>query len=432
LNKVSARKYIAFSSLLILIVLGIFIPGFMHQRAQVLAAPSATNVNGPTCPGITPVTKPIATPKLPYKFDFGTGPVATGYTKILPTTAYSSTRGYGFASTSGLSAINRGKPDSLHEDFITSSKPFTFNTDLPNGDYDVTVIMGDAAGTSANTVKAEFGRIALNKVTTAAGQFTQRTFTVNVADEQLNLQFAWTAPKIDGIEIAKASANTVTIFLAGDSTVCDQPPLSDPYVSYGAWGQMLTSYFQPGVAIANYAAAGRTSISFINEGRLNDILNVIKPNDFLFIQFGHNDEHAGSGSYPFTTYEAALQKYIDGARAHKAIPVLVTPVARRSFDSNGNIVDTHGNYPVAMRQLAAAQHVQLIDLTALSMTYFQSLGPVGTESIFFFIKAGVSPDFPNAVSDNTHFQVNGALQVAKLVTGAIKTQNIQPLASYLI
>jgi lysophospholipase L1-like esterase len=413
-----------------LVVLGAFIPGVLHQSGQAVAA-TTPNVNGPTCPGITPVTTPIATPKLPYKFDFGTGPVESGYTKIVPTTAYNATRGYGFADTTGLVAVNRGTPDNLHGDFITSSKPFTFNTDLPNGDYDVTVILGDADGTSATTVKAEFGRIALNKVTTTRGNFVQQTFTVNIADEQLNLQFAWTAAKVDGIEIAKASANTVTIFLAGDSTVCDQPPLSDPYVSYGGWGQMLTPYFKQGVAIANYAAAGRTSISFINEGRLNDILNVIKPNDFLFIQFGHNDEHAGSGSYPFTTYEAALQKYIDGARAHKAIPILVTPVARRSFDSNGNIVDTHGDYPVAMRQLAAAQHVQLIDLTALSMAYFQSLGPIGTESVFFFIAAGVSPDFPNAVADDTHFQVNGALQVAQLVVGAIKTQNIQPLASYL-
>jgi hypothetical protein len=112
--------------------------------------------------------------------------------------------------------------------------------------------------------------------------------------------------------------------------------------------------------------------------------------------------------------------------------VLVTPVARRSFDSNGQIVDTHGDYPVAMRQLAAADNVELIDLTALSMAYFQSLGPTGTKSVFAYFNAGISPDFPNAVADNTHFQVNGAIQVANLVTGAIKSQSIQPLASYLM
>jgi fibronectin type 3 domain-containing protein len=423
----SGRTFLLTFIVAVILLAGGILPG---KDASAAAQAPLVNVNQPTCPGITPVTTPRSTPALPFKFSFGAGPVASGYTQVLPSTAYSAARGYGFASTTNLVSVDRGAPDALHRHFITSSQPFTFNADLPNGNYTVTVISGDNAGSSATTVKAEFGRIALNKVTTTAGQFAQKTFTVNVADEQLNLQFTWTAPKIEVLEIARASA--ITVFLAGDSTVCDQPPLSDPYVSYGGWGQMLTSYFKPGVAVANYAAAGRTSISFINEGRLNDILRVIKPNDYLFIQFGHNDEHAGSGSSPFTTYEAALQKYIDGARVHQAIPVLVTPVARRSFDSHGTIVDTHGQYPVAMRQLAAAQHVQLIDLTALSMAYFQKLGPTGTQSVFFFLPSGVSPDFPDGVADNTHFQVNGAIQVAGLVSGAIKTQQIQPLASYLM
>jgi lysophospholipase L1-like esterase len=429
LYTVQAKKLIAIPFLILLAVIVTLVPVATAPEKYASAASVATNVNIPNCPGITPASSG-ANPTLPYKFDFGSGTAAAGYTKILPTTAYSAARGYGFANTTNLVAVKRNAPDTLRGDFITSSKPFTFNTNLPDGNYNVTVILGDDAGTSATTVKAETGRIVINKATTTAGKFLTQTFTVNVADGQLNLQFTWTDPKVAGLEIAKA--NGVTIFLAGDSTVCDQPPLSDPYLSYAGWGQMLSLYLKPGVAVANYAAAGRTSISFINEGKLNDILKVIKPNDYLFIQFGHNDEHAGSGSYPFTTYEAALQKYIDGARAHQAIPVLVTPVARRSFDSNGNIVDTHGNYPVAMRQLAAADHVQLIDLTALSMTYFQALGPTGTKSVFCYINAGQSPDFPNAVADNTHFQVNGAIQVANLVAKNIKAQNVQPLASFFL
>ena len=423
----NARKLIAIPFLILLAAIFTLVPVTVSQGKHASAASAATNVNQPDCPGITPASSG-ANPTLPYKFDFGSGTAASGYTKVLATTAYSAARGYGFADTTNLVAVSRGVPDTLRGDFITSSKPFTFNADLPDGNYNVTVILGDNAGTSAATIKAEAGRIMLNKATTTAGNFLAQTFTVNVADGQLNLQFTWTTPKVAGLEIAKATG--ATIFLAGDSTVCDQPPLSDPYLSYAGWGQMLSLYLKPGVAVANYAAAGRTSISFINEGRLNDILKVIKPNDYLLIQFGHNDEHAGSGSLPFTTYEAALQQYIDGARAHQAIPILVTPVARRSFDSNGNIVDTHGDYPVAMRQLAAADKVQLIDLTALSMTYFQSLGPTGTKSVFCYINAGVTPDFPNAVADNTHFQVNGAIQVANLVAGAVKSQNIQPLASY--
>lgn len=424
----NARKLFAIPLLGLLAVVLAFIPVTTSQGGHASAAPAATNANQPNCSGITPASSG-ANPTLPYKFDFGSGVAAAGYTKVLPATAYSAARGYGFASTTNLVAVNRGAPDTYHGDFITSSKPFTFNTDLPNGNYNVTVSLGDNAASSAATVKAEFGRLMMNKVTTAAGHFVTQTFTVNVADGQLNLQFTWTSPKVDGLEIAKASG--VTVYMAGDSTVCDQPPLSDPYISYGGWGQALPLYLKPGVAVANYAASGRTSISFIHQNKLNDILKVIQPNDYLFIQFGHNDEHSGSGSSPFTTYKAALQQYIDGARAHKAIPILVTPVARRSFDSQGNIVDTHGNYPVAMRQLAAADNVQLIDLTALSMAYFQKAGPTGTKSLFFFLNAGVSPDFPNGVADNTHFQVNGAIQVANLVAGAIKAQNIQPLASYL-
>ena len=429
-----ARKQRGISFLIMLMIVGtIFIllnPGQGVKAAAGGSSTPAASSNPLNCQLITAGATPVHPPTFPAKFAFGSGPVAAGYTPVLATTAYSASRGYGFADTTNLVSVDRGAPDALHRHFITSSKSFLFNVDVPNGDYTVTVLMGDNAATSANTVKAQCGRVVLNKLTTVKGQFSSQTFTVNVADAQLNLQFAWTAPKVEAVEIDKAPAAT-TIFLAGDSTVCDQQPMSDPYISYGGWGQMLTPYFKPGVAIANYAGSGRSSISFINEGRLDAILKVIKPNDYLFIQFGHNDEHAGSGSSPFTTYKAALQKYIDGARAHHAIPVLVTPVARRSFDSKGNIVDTHGNYPVAMRQLAAADKVQLIDLTALSMAYFQKLGPTGTQSVFFFLNAGVSPDYPNGVKDNTHFQVSGAILVAGLVADAIKSQNIQPLASDL-
>ena len=96
--------------------------------------------------------------------------------------------------------MNRGAPDTFHGDFITSSKPFTFDTNLPDGNYDVTVSLGDNNGSSATTVKAEFGRLVMNKVTTTAGHFVTQTFTVNVADGQLNLQFTWTDPKVDGLE----------------------------------------------------------------------------------------------------------------------------------------------------------------------------------------------------------------------------------------
>jgi len=381
-----------------------------------------------------------------YKFDFGSGPVESSYTPVLPGTAYNASRGYGFASTTGLTASDRGAPDTLRRDFITSSSRFTFNVDVPNGNYNVTVTMGDHIATSATTIKAGYGRIVVDKLTTAAGQFARRTFTVNVRDGQLTLEFSWTAPKINAVQIEEA--NAVTLFLAGDSTVCDQFPMSDPYIGYGGWGQMLTLYFNPGVAIANYANSGESTVSFWNEFYLG-MRDHIKANDYVFVQFGHNDEK----SVDIPTYRQYLKMYIDDVRQRKAIPVLITSVARRKFDDNGklvdthndypavmglaftdpngNPVDTHGDYPAAMRQVAVEQNVALIDLTARSMAYFQSLGIEGTKSVFFFLDPQVSPDYPDGVEDNSHFSVSGAIQVARLVVEEIREKNIQPLASYL-
>ena len=381
-----------------------------------------------------------------YKFGFGSGPVEPGYTPVLPSTAYSSSRGYGFASPTGLASYDRGAPDALRRDLITNSSRFTFKVDVPNGNYNVTVTLGDHIATSATTIKAGDGRIVVDKLITAAGQFAQRAFTVNVRDGQLNLEFSWIAPKINAVQIEMVDA--VTIFLAGDSTVCDQPPMSDPYIGYGVWGQMLTLYFNPRVAIANYANSGESTVSFWNKF-YPGMRNHIQADDYVFIQFGHNDEKG----VDIPTFRRYLKMYIDDARQRKAIPVLITPVARRNFDSSGHLVDTHqdypavmglvftdpdgnpvdthGDYPAAMRQVAVEQNVALIDLTAKSMAYFQSLGVEGTKSIFFFLDPQVSPDYPEGVEDNSHFSVSGAIQVAWLVAEGIRERNIQPLASYL-
>ncbi len=149
----NARKLLAIPFLVILAVLIALIPVATSQGKHASAAPAATNVNQPNCPGITPASSG-ANPTLPYRFDFGSGAAESGYTKILPTTAYSAARGYGFASTANLVAVNRGAPDALRGDFITSSKPFTFNTDLPDGNYNVTVILGDNAWYICNDSKS--------------------------------------------------------------------------------------------------------------------------------------------------------------------------------------------------------------------------------------------------------------------------------------
>ena len=217
---------------------------------------------------------------------------------------------------------------------------------------------------------------------------------------------------------------SISVFLAGDSTVSNYPSKEAPRAG---WGQVINRYFANNVIVKNYAISGRSSKSFIDEGALEQILNKIQPNDYLLIQFGHNDEKQYDSSRytnPDTTYKSYLKQYIDGAREHNAIPVLVTSVARRDFDKNGKIVSTHGTYPQAMKDLGKEENVPVIDLSTISEAYFQSQGLEKTKNIFLHLKQGDSPNYPDGTSDNTHFQENGANEVAKLIINELKKSNI--------
>lgn len=220
----------------------------------------------------------------------------------------------------------------------------------------------------------------------------------------------------------------ITVYLVGDSTVCnydeDQAPRE-------GWGQELANFFTGNVKIDNRAASGRSSKSFIEEGKFSPVKELMKKGDYLFIQFGHNDEKDDSRhTDPYTTFKETLTEYINAARSKGAQPVLITPVARRKFDKNGQIVDTHGSYPAAMIELAKEEDVPYIDLCSKSMALFNKLGPEGTLNIFLHLDAGVSPNYPDGVSDDTHFQKNGAIEIAKLVIEGIKGNNL-PLARYI-
>lgn len=179
--------------------------------------------------------------------------------------------------------------------------------------------------------------------------------------------------------------------------------------------------------------SGRSSRSFISEGRLDAIAARIRPGDFLFIQFGHNDEKpdAKRATVPGTTYKEHLQRYLEVARRNGAHPVLVTPVARRHYDSGGRIVDTHGDYLTAMRELAAETQTPLIDLAERSTALFESVGVEGTKDIFMWAVPGEYAAFPVGMEDNTHFQHRGAVQIAGLVVQGIRELALQPLILYL-
>ncbi|WP_159884801.1 rhamnogalacturonan acetylesterase [Paenibacillus puerhi] len=362
------------------------------------------------------------------RFDFGPeGTAADGYVKVTATDLYHSGKGYGFTDCSRVSA-DRREETRLTGDFCI---PFgtSFLADVEDGNYIVTVTMGDTFAPTDTTVKTNGERLVLRNVNTVEGQYVRERFAVNVLGGQLKLSFKGTAPRINALEITP-SHEQITLFLAGDSTVTDS---SEEGFPFSGWGQMLQCFFKHDVAVANHAKGGRSSKSFISEGRLALIDEELKEGDFLFIQFGHNDQKADPERHtdPTTTYPEHLRQYIAAARSKKANPVLVTSVHRRYFDAEGKVENTHGSYLDAVRQLAEEEGVPLIDLADKSKRLFEELGPEETKSIFLWGSPGEWKSRSSGVADNTHFQERGGLRVAELVVQGIRENRMQNLIMYL-
>jgi len=354
-----------------------------------------------------------------YRFDFGGAEASAGWTRVTTATAYSAGRGYGFEP----GADGSGSGDDA---------PRLFSVAVPEGNYAVTVTLGDARDTSDTTVKAESRRLMLEGVKTAKGEIVRRTFTVNVRtprlpdgrqvalkerekgvlhwDDKLTLEFNGPRPHVRAVEIAPAP-DAVTVFLAGDSTVTDQP--REPWNS---WGQMLTRFFGPGVAVANHAESGESLKSFEGQRRTAKVLSTIKPGDYLLIQFGHNDmKEKGEGVGAFTTYAASLKRLVDAARERGAHPVLVTPMHRRRFDEAGKVQDSLGDYPEAVRRVAKAEKLPLIDLHAMSRLFYEALGPEKSALAF---------------QDGTHHNAYGSYVLARCVAEGIRA-SVPGLAKHL-
>ncbi|GEC04290.1 hypothetical protein SSP24_19450 [Streptomyces spinoverrucosus] len=199
---------------------------------------------------------------------------------------------------------------------------------------------------------------------------------------------------------------TRTIYIAGDSTAAQKYADAAPETG---WGMALPFFLHHDLKVANHAVNGRSSKSFVDEGRLDAIFAAIRPGDFLLIQFGHNDAKSADPTRytePWTTYQDHLRLYIAGARARGARPVLATSVERRRFDANGNARPSHGEYPAAMRALAEEEGVALLDIQALSIALWQELGVEETKKYF---------NWTETEQDNTHFNPPGAIAVARLV-----------------
>lgn len=379
-----------------------------------------------------------------WKFDFGPGAVADGFTAVRADSVYSAAAGFGFEPGVELVGIDRGAPDALRGDYLVADRPFLFSAAVPEGNYRVTVTLGDHAGESNTTIKAESRRLMVERIDSARGKFPTAVFTVNVRnsavpppernapggsavvlndreqgalhwDDKLTLEFNGPAPKVCAVEIERVECPTV--FLLGDSTVTDQR--SEPGAS---WGQMLPRFLKPGVAVANHAESGETIKSFISGLRLAKVLSQVKAGDYLFVQFGHNDskkQWPQTYAEAHTTYPAYLRVLIAEARLRGATPVLVTSMQRRNFDAKGKIVNSHGDYPAAVREVAKSENVALIDLELASVALYEALGTAGAPRLF-----------GNDGKDITHHNNYGAYEFAKCVAQGIRAARL-PLAEFL-
>ncbi len=384
-----------------------------------------------------------------FKFDFGGKRVEKDFIQIDSTSKFDKKTGYGFMDISGLKSVDNGG-NALTGDFITSDKPFYFSVIIPEGNYDITLNLGDSKGISEATVRVENRRLMLNDVKTKQGEVLEKKITVHVKDSiirnqdgtqigivklkprerkylhwdnLLTIEFNGKAPKVCSV-IIQPNTKAKTIYLTGDSTVVDAQ-----YEPWASWGQMLPYFFVPNeVVIANYAESGETLKAFEDRHRIDKIWNKIKPGDYLFIQFGHNDQKSGNSIK--SGYRKRLKEWILKARELGAIPVLVTSMNRRVFDVNNKIVNTLDDFPDAMREIAKEEKADLIDLNAMSKTLFEAMGPEAAKKVFVHYPTNAYPNQPMALADDTHFNTYGAYELAQCIVKSIVDQNL-PLKKYI-
>tara|TARA_R110002050_G_scaffold286121_1_gene436266 strand:+ start:52387 stop:53736 length:1350 start_codon:yes stop_codon:yes gene_type:complete len=359
------------------------------------------------------------------KFSFGKNKA----TKI----AYTDSIGYGFDFNTIHQAI-------LLKDSFIANSPVYFSIRLPEGNYQVELVLGSKKTASKTTLKSESRRLMLTDIVIAKNDELTKIITVNLRgskinettnihlkdrelddlnwDNKLTLEFLG-MPAVKSIKITPIDQIT-TLFLAGDSTVTDQD--LEPWAS---WGQYITSYFNSNVVIANYAYSGASLSSFKGGKRLEKILSLLKKGDYLLVEFGHNDEKQhGEGDGPWLNYTDLLSEFVTKTREKGGIPVLITPTQRRFFNNDGTLKPTHGDYPNAMRAVAKKLNVPLIDLTKMTTTLYESWGDTISRKAFVQYPAHTFPGQNEKLEDNTHFNSFGANEIALCIINGIKENHL--------
>lgn len=369
-----------------------------------------------------------------YKFDFtNSKKVKEGYIKVTSADRYSEDKGYGY----DLQASPDGK----------TNAPFFFSVQVPDGNYHVTAVVGNKKKASITCVRGESRRLFFEGIATGKKKFANCEFTINKRntrisdkehvrikarergklnwDDKLTFEFNGEWPALSELVIEKVE-NVPTIFLCGNSTVVDQD-----YEPWASWGQIIPRFFNDKICFANYAESGESANTFIAAGRLKKALSQMKKGDYIFMEFGHNDQkQKGPGKGAYYSYMTSLKTFIDEARARGAHPVLVTPTQRRSFGPDGKIKDTHEDYPEAMRWLAAKENIPLIDLNEMTRTFYEAMGVEESKKAFVHYPAGTYPNQTKDFADNTHFNPYGAYEIAKCIIEGMKKLNL-PIIQYL-
>ncbi len=334
-------------------------------------------------------------------------------------------QGWGYGFDGDLPAVG---PSSA------GGKPFFFSFDAPEGNYRVTVTLGGDTA-SDTTVKAELRRLMVEPITVPAQGAVTKTFIVNVRtpalpgggsvrlkapreseqeardwDNRITLEFDGANPEIKSITVD--AVDVPTIYLLGDSTVCDQ--MGEPYAS---WGQMLPDFFKPGVAIANHGESGESVSASISRGRFDKILSLIKPGDVFVVQFGHNDmKEKAKDPDAAKKYKAGLIDWVKKVEAKGATAVIVTPMNRHTFE-NGQVVNSLEEYPQMAREAAAESGAALIDLNAQSKILYEAFGEDGSLHLFEH-----SADYSQ--KDATHHSPFGAYELAKIIVEGLRADKL--------
>jgi lysophospholipase L1-like esterase len=221
-----------------------------------------------------------------------------------------------------------------------------------------------------------------------------------------------------------------TIHFVGDSTMADKPKLELPE---RGWGQLFREFVKPTAKVENHAVNGRSTKSFIDEGRWQKVVDALQPGDWVMIQFGHNDEKSEDPTRytrPDVEYRQNLERFVSETRAGGGHPILATSVVRRRWSEDGKLVDTHGEYPNIVRKVAEEQKVPLLDMQKLTAELEEAHGVEGSKKLHLWFAPGEHPLLKKGLQDDTHYSEYGARAVANLAAKEIIRQKL-PLAEHL-